>query len=250
MVTETAETTLHPKLRSLSADPREDKHKILIYGKSGVGKTRFAADLACYFRVFLLTSEKKRTSIRSSPNFRRIEPNLKYWEASSWDEVQEGMLFLSDNYRNFDWAVIDSVTDINKRIREEVNKKSKDEVLSKLDWNKISSRMERFIRFTRDIPINVLFIALSTETRNDLTGQVTQYPSVTGGLKEEMPGYMETIGYAYTAESKTEAGSYDRWISFQASPAAVCKDEFDVLTVEPLNMDQFLLKTGLMPEGK
>lgn len=234
-----------PQLRKLTGNVKDEKHKIMIYGKSGIGKTRFASDLAVHFKVFMMCSELKRTSIISNPNFPKIQDNLEVWDALSWNDVKDGFNYISNNINEFEWVIVDTLTDINKRIIEDVHESSREETMSQREWGKVTSRMEKFIRFTRDLRTNVLFIALATGEKNDLSGEITQYPSMTGKLKEEVPGYMNTIGYCYATEGR-EAGTYDRKIIFEASPKAIAKDEFDVLTVEPLDMESFLKKTKLV----
>jgi phage nucleotide-binding protein len=245
MSTATQEKARPAKLKKLTGDVKDEKHKILIYGKTGVGKTRFASDLATKFRVFMMCSELKRTSIISNPNFPAIKPNLDVWDALSWDDVKEGFNYVSDHQSEYDWVIVDSITDINKRIIEDINAASKEELMSQRDWGKVTMRLEKFIRFTRDLRTSVLFVALASGEKNELTGEITQYPSMTGKLKDEIPAYMNSVGYCYTAESREEPGKINRYISFQASPKAIAKDEFDCLAIEPLNMINFISKTKI-----
>ena len=227
-------------------DPRRVKLKMNIYGRSGVGKTRLALQIAKHFKTFLIFSERSEASVQSHPDFDAIQQNLEWLEVSSWQDVQKAFDYITTQQDAYQWVIIDSLTDINKRIIEDISQSAKDETMSQRQWGQVTSRLERLIRYIRDLRTNVLFVCLSTNDKNDLTGEVCAYPSLTGRLKEEMPAYLDMNGYFYTMESRERPGEVDRCLQFVNSPRAVAKDRWDKLTYEYANMTEIFKKIGIV----
>lgn len=225
---------------------RDVKIKMGLYGKSGVGKTRLALGLAKHFKTFLIFSEKSETSVKSYPEFDQIEPNLEYTEVDSWEGVKKAFDYATENQNRYQWIIVDSLTDVNKRVIEDITENSREEVMSQRQWGQVTSRMERFIRFIRDLKTNVLFVCLSVGDKNDMTGEVTQFPSLTGRLKEEMPAYLDVNGYMYTIEDRNTPGQVQRAIQFVNTPKAVAKDRFDKLQYEFADMSAIMRKLGIL----
>lgn len=236
----------NPKIYRLDGNPRKIKIKMGLYGRSGVGKTRLATTIGKHFKTFLISSERSNSTIVSHPEFAAIRNNLDIMDIESWDDVKSAFDFIVGNQDRYEWVIVDSLTDINKRVIDDVQTSSKEETLSMRQWGQVGSRMEKLIRYMRDLRTNVLFVCLSSGEKNELTGEICQYPSLTGRLKEEMPAYLDINGYMYTAESKTEPGKVDRWITFVNTPKAVAKDRFDKLNYEPSDMSSILKKLGLI----
>ncbi len=236
----------HPKVYKLGSNPEKVKTKINVHGKSGVGKTWFVADIAMHFKTFMMSSEFSQVTIQKHNNFARIDPNLDLWDVDSWDSVRGAFDYLMENQGKYDWAIVDSLTDVNKRVIEDIQASNKDEQMSMRQWGQVTGRMEKFIRYIRDIRINVAFTTLSKGEKNDLTGEICQYPSLTGGLKEEFPAYLDINGYMYTAESKTEPGKTDRIVQFVSTPKAIAKDRHNCLSYEPADMTNILKKLKLI----
>lgn len=214
----------HPRVYKISQSPERIKTKMNLYGKSGTGKTWMMADIAKHFRTLMISSEFSQVTIQKHNNFALIDPNLEIFDVDSWDSMREAFDFLLENQAKYEWVLIDSLTDINKRAIEDIASSTKDEAMSMRQWGQVSQRIEKLIRYIRDLRINVGFSTLATSEKNDMTGEVCMYPSLTGRLKEEFPAYLDINGYVFTKESQTEPGKVDRMIQFVNSPKAIAKD--------------------------
>jgi hypothetical protein len=233
-------------IKKPTRDIRTANLKIGLYGKSGVGKTWAALGIAKHFKTFLIFSERSDTSIRSHPDFDLIEPNLEYVDVYSWEDTKKAFEYVTENQDKYRFVIVDSLTDINKRIIEDLVENSKEEMLSQRQWGQVTSRLERFIRFVRDLRTNVVFICLSTSEKNELTGEICQLPSMTGRLKEEMPAYLDMNGYMYTYDDRDNPGTVARAIQFVATPRAIAKDRNNILTYETADMTAILKKLKMI----
>lgn len=233
-------------IKKPTRDLRQANLKIGLYGKSGVGKTWLSLGVAKHFKTFLIFSERSDTSIRSYPEFDLIKDNLDYVDVYSWEDTKKAFDYVTENQDRYKFIITDSLTDINKRVIEDITENSKEEMLSQRQWGQVTSRMERFIRYIRDLRTNVIFVCLSASEKNELTGEVCQYPSMTGRLKEEVPAYLDINGYMYTYEDRNNPGTSQRAIQFTASPKAVAKDRTNRLAYEFADMTAILKKLGMV----
>ena len=240
------QTATHPRVFQLDPTPKKLKIKMALHGASGVGKTRLASDIARHFKTFYMSSEKSEATFYSNPNFDQIRENLDLMHLSSWSDVQEAFGYISENPDKYDWVIADSLTEINRIVKDNILIDSKDETLSMRQWGKVSVRMEKFVRYLRDLPTNILFICLTTGEENKLTGEVKMYPSLTGKLKEELSGFTDITGYMYTHEDPNTPNQVQRAVQFTNTPRAIAKDRFDKLTFEPADMTMILRKLGLL----
>lgn len=247
-MTDPAETAkANPRVYKISKSPERIKTKLNFYGKSGTGKTWMLADIAMYFKTLMISSEYSQVTIQKHNNFAKIDPNLDIFDVDSWDSVREAFDYLLENQAKYEWVLIDSLTDINKRAIEDITASTKDETMTMRSWGQVTQRMEKFIRYIRDLRINVGFSALATSEKNDMTGEVCQYPSLTGKLKEEFPAYLDINGYVFTKEHATEPGKIDRMVQFTNSPKAIAKDRHNTFAnYEPANMTDLLKKMKLI----
>lgn len=237
----------NPRIYKLSEHPERVKTKLNLYGKSGVGKTWMMADIAIYFKTLMISSEFSQVTIQKHNNFARIDPNLDIYDVDSWDTVKEAFDYLMENQAKYEWVIVDSLTDINKRAIEDVTASTKDDTMTQRSWGQVTQRIEKFIRYIRDLRINVAFSTLATSEKNEMTGEVCYYPSLTGRLKEEFPAYLDLNGFVFTKESQTEPGKIERLIQFVNSPKAIAKDRHNTFSnYEPANMEHLLRKLKMI----
>ena len=225
---------------------------IWIFGESGVGKTEFAAELAIHGPVLYLNAEKSLNKIRHHPLVKEIAPNLDIINVSTWEEIQNAFACAYEGKDRYKWIIIDSLTDLNRCAKDEILSSSKEsDSLSIREWGKISIRMEKIIRYFRDLGTNTMFVSLSKDIKNDSTGETKAFPQIAGNLKEEGAAMVDIMGYMYSFDNgNTEEGEETRALQFFNSPRALGKDRFDKLKTEILprtgGCTQILKKLGLL----
>src|SRR3989304_5577489 len=139
MTTQAQVPAVKSKIYKLDDDPRSTKIKMGLYGKSGVGKTRLAVTVAKHFKTFLISSERSNTTIKSHPEFQSIKPNLDIMDIENWDDVKAAFDHIVGNQDIYQWVVVDSLTDINKRVIDDVQTSSKEETMSMRQWGMVGS---------------------------------------------------------------------------------------------------------------
>lgn len=166
--------------------------KALIYGKPGTGKTSFACTAP---KPLILLSERqgivhikaaaKRLKLANAPQVMFMESIEDYRHvgkaltiATKDPALKKGPFVVKDDlgsviYQHAEWpetVVFDSFTDACKLIEDDINRISPPKlgkdglpVPSERYWSALKDRIERLIRFYRDIDFHMLFLCLEDD---------------------------------------------------------------------------------------
>lgn len=91
--------------------------------------------------------------------------DLKVFEATSWDDLDDLYWELYDNPKVYKTVIIDTITQAQQLIIEEIGSKNRNKKpgewgsMTKQDWGEVSSRLKTWITNMRDLPLEVVFIA-------------------------------------------------------------------------------------------
>lgn len=144
---------------------RIDYYNFLVYADSGSGKTVFAGSDR---KVLFLAPEKD--GVISS---KRMGSKAKEIRISHWEHLRKSVDWLEEHpevLEEFDWLVIDSLTEMQKMCSlailevEAPERIAKDQDIDDLqlqDYKKLYTLMENLVRSCNDLPINVMYTALS-----------------------------------------------------------------------------------------
>jgi hypothetical protein len=202
---------------------------LMIYGNSGVGKTRLAGSASLVEQlqpVLFIDIEGGTTSIRD------IYPDVELVRVKTWKQMQKVYddLHTSNPYKTI---VLDSLTEIQKfsmgQIMLEVVTKEPDrdpDVPSVREWGKNGEQTRRLVRAFRDMPCNTIFTALAVHDRDSKTGLTMTTPSLSGKLKQEVAGFLDIVMYYYM---KMHDGNMKRILLTTATEQQVAKDRSDRL---------------------
>jgi len=201
---------------------------MLIYGNPGVGKTTLlgtAQDHPETTPMLLIDVEAGVTTLRKRKDIDVIT-------ARSIQDIVDIHKKLHDKPGYYRTVCIDSLTELQQLdmrdiMREVVNKRPDldPDVPSQREWGKSSQHIRRIVRGFRDLKCNTIMTALVSEQRDNENVLMFQ-PSVPGKLRQELPGFMDVVGYMFT---NTEDQQLVRKIQFVGTRRITAKDRTDAL---------------------
>jgi len=218
---------------------------LLVYGKSGVGKTRLAGSAFAVpemRRVLYIDIEGGVLTLRKE------FPGVERVRITTWKEMQQVYDALYAGGHGFSTVVLDSLTEIQKFNMNEIMLKliegkgdERDmDVPSIREWGKNLEQTRRFVRAFRDLPLNVIFTALEREDK-DRAGRPIKLPSLSGKMAGEVAAFLDIVLY-YNIKEVTEDGEPKqvRVLQSAATESTVAKDRSGLLPpvlLDP-NMEQ------------
>jgi hypothetical protein len=206
------------------------KHvNMLIYGKSGVGKTVLAAsaDAVPSMRSVLIIDVEGGT-MSAGERY----PDCDVVRVKDWNGVAEIYDVLQAGNHQWSTVIIDSLTEAQKfnmsavmakRIieREEKGETQDPDVPDMRAWGKNIEQIRKFVRAFRDLEMNVIFTALVKEEKNPRSGVIERMPYLSGKLAGEVAAFLDIVVYMYM---KTFDDEVKRIILTAATDEYVAKD--------------------------
>ena len=170
---------------------KDKKLKVLIYGPSGVGKTRFA----CTFpKPYVFDFDNGMLSVRGID----VEYDTYFDEdkngknvTSALKEFKKKMASLSDSYETL---VIDSVTTLQDYSMNELLRLNNREEPTLHEWGRLVSWLsDTFLTITKN-KINVVIIAHEQTIKDELTGEINIQPLIVGKkMPNQLPLFFDEV---------------------------------------------------------
>lgn len=201
--------------------------KALIYGDSGAGKTTLA--VTAPKPLVLLTEMQAVPSINAS------NPNATVLPCLTIDDLRKVIAAIRDGNKQlaeFDTLVIDSLTEAQRLIKDDILKRSRRDQMQMQDWGKLADGTRGLIRSLRDLPINVVCTALMEHETEENTGKRFVNPIFEGRkTNKEIAQWFSFIGCLYRKDTKAEDGKRiaQRHLMLDGSDTVLCK------TIPPLD---------------
>lgn len=207
--------------------------KCLIYGDSGAGKTTLA--VTAPKPLVLLTEMQAVPSINAS------NPNAAILPCLTIDDLRNVISALRDGnkeLKEFDTLIIDSLTESQRLIKDDILKKNKRDQMQMQDWGKLADNTRGLIRSLRDLPINVVCTALLEHETEENTGKRFVSPIFEGRkTNKEIAQWFSFIGCLYRKDTKTDDGKRmaQRHLMLDGSDTVLCKTipPLDALITDP-----------------
>lgn len=183
---------------------QEPFFNILIYGESGVGKTRLAGSsdaVPGMRKVLFIDVEGGTLTLRS------CYPDVDVVRVKTWLEMQALYNDLNAGEHGFNTIVIDSLTEIQKMSMDKImrrlveeNEERDADVPGIREWNINLEQTRKFVRMFRDLPVNTIFTSLVKTDKNIRTGSLRRKPYLSGKVSDEVAGFLDIVGYYYSKE--------------------------------------------------
>ena len=175
--------------------------KVLIYGDPGVGKTVFASTAPR--PILWLESEGGTQSIGD-------KKDIDIARVTGLGDYREALTYLVNNPDKYQTVVIDSLSETQAHVLKDIMRTvvsldpKRDEFAPQFgEWGKLTGVMREIVRAYRDLPMNVIFTALTREDKDDLTGRTRIRPKLSPSLADDVPAFVDACIYLYTATSKS-----------------------------------------------
>lgn len=149
----------------------------LVYGGPGVGKTIFAGGSQTR-RTLIFDVDKGTMSLASLKTNERlaqgglppIQRNLiNVWPVKTYKDFENGLVYLYHNLHHYDLVVVDTLTELQRMIIQEVMAKHNHIVADQRDWGIILSTMEKLTTIFRDLGMHCIMLAHEVEATDQIT---------------------------------------------------------------------------------
>jgi len=175
---------------------RQEFVNALIYGEAGVGKTTWASSAPR--PILWLESEGGTSSIAD-------KEGIDISRITSVEDYRTALRFLIANPEQYKTVVIDSFTETAALVLREIMEHavagdSGRDIYSPQfgEWGRLTGMMREIARGYRDLPMHTIITALQREDTDELTGRVRVRPRLSPTLADELPGFMDVVGYLYS----------------------------------------------------
>ena len=164
--------------------PKSHKIKCLIYGASWTWKTTFWGSAE---NVIFASSEDWLLSI--------ADKKIPFAKIGTLEQLQQLRDFLKNEEHTFETLVIDSITDINERIKKSIEKKTWKSMEQKM-WAELSDKIKWILFDIKEIDMNIIIIAQEKLEKDEEKIQKI-IPSLNGKLATEICYFMDIVWYIY-----------------------------------------------------
>jgi len=180
--------------------------KILVYGKSGVGKTVFSSTAP---KPLFINADRSLLSV--------ADKKVDAIDLNNFLGMNEIFWYLQSGKHPYKTVVLDGFGEIQKKSMDTIlrnvvkAKPSRDpDIPSKNDWGKNTEQLRKVVRAFRDLPMHVIFTCLERveKDENDIIESVS--PAVTPRLGDDLESSVDIIGYLFVqsvSKGSTEKGS-------------------------------------------
>jgi len=195
--TDRSEVTRRVRAKIHPASELPQNQNMLVYGDSGVGKTRFASSAPKILMIDV--NDKGQDSVRRdlNPDFIQIE----YWR-----EVNDIYWFLQEGDHSYESVGIDTVSNLQNICMdfvlgdEAARDASRDpDMPSRQAWGKVGKLMRTQIINFRNLPLNTIFVAQlrakQTGDDEDDESEIIYGPEVSPSIEKTLKAAVGTIGY-------------------------------------------------------
>jgi hypothetical protein len=222
-------------------EERSPNFNLMIYGRSGVGKTYLAATAIAVQemrRVLFIDVEGGTMTLRKTMS------DVELVRVTTWKSVQDVYNELCAGGHGFNTVILDSLTEIQKFNMSQImqnlvdsGKEQDADVPSLREWGKNLEQTRRFVRAFRDLPVNVIFTALEREDK-DRMGRPIRLPSLSGKMAQEVAAFLDIVLYYAVKEVD---GEQVRVLQSAATESTVAKDRSGMLPPAMVNPDMATL---------
>lgn len=132
--------------------------RVILYGKSGIGKTHSISTIPNQDGVGILSTERGLRTLK------KLVPKTKVQEINNTDDLREAHKWMKDNYSKFHTLVFDSFTEIAEFSLLEQKKRSSD---PRKIYPEMLNNVFDISKSFKELPLNLIFICHISRGQDD-----------------------------------------------------------------------------------
>jgi phage nucleotide-binding protein len=205
-------------------DLTSGKIKVFVYGFSGAGKTTLAKTLS---KCLVISAESGLLSLKGTkipyidisqddagnliPKEKRID---RLAEVYRW--------LLSDEAKNYDWIMLDSLTEVGQCLSDRLSKDYPDRKDALVKWGEYATKMRDLVKSFRDLPCHNVVINSLAVVDKDENGKRFAAVDLQGSISQKLAGYFDLFLFLNTV--KQEDGTIKRELICGPEDGIAAKD--------------------------
>ena len=148
-------------------------------------------------------------------------------------------------------VVIDSMTEVQNMLLAEQQQLNGGKPLSIQHWQTVTTKMRKVFRMLRDLPCNVIAIALTKQIILEESGQIFKMPSFSKAIREECAGYFSIVGYCFKRRATDENGEaiIEHKILFRGEDSILCKTSKSLNDIEDPDFNSIFSRCASQPKN-
>lgn len=179
----------------------ESPLSLLLYGQSGVGKTRFAAQLPAPV-LFLSCDTGVLGGLTSALQFKPLQIRI-----STFQQLQQILPIVEkDAGQVFRTIVVDSLTSLQRIVMASILQVTGREIARFEDWNLCVERIRNIVNKVGSFNCNVVFTCTEQLVKDEVLGKVMILPNLPGRLAQELPAAVDIVLYLFTRTGYNSQG--------------------------------------------
>ena len=224
-----------------------------VYGPAGSGKTVFACG-SQHLRMLHLDVDKGVISAkawRGDPE-RGIPPTrhelITTWPIFTKEDFEKAFDWFVKNQQNFDGLIIDTATELQRILLEEICSKSRHIIPERPDWNMLLIVFEHITRQLRNLSKHVIWVAHEIEFEDKELQRRMAMPNFQGQYGDHYAKHFDLILRLQLFDQQVREGNRIVWqtlrfLNCQRDQVNEAKDRFGALAkYEPPILDNILSK--------
>ena len=218
---------------------------VVIYGPSGTGKTYLAAQFPD--PLLLSCDPGVLGGAMSAMKF-----GVKQLKVNTYQEVMNLIPTLKANAGvEFKTLVIDSVTYLGKLVMKNILTNASREIPRFEEWGLNYARTANLINVFSEMNCHIVFTAIDSKNKDEMTGKITGGPDLPGKLSGELPQAVDICARLFTTTGYDNQGKLTTTYKFRTVPddTYFAKDRTQLLPKEGLS-DFITFIKPLFAEGE
>ncbi len=164
--------------------------KMIVFGRSGVGKTVFSLG-SQYFRTFVFDVDDGCISGKMWPRCRQDQVDI--WPVRTKADFDEAFTWFCQNVQNYGLAVVDTATELQQQVIREAAKQRKAAIPDQQAWGIALGAMEAIATGFHHLPCHVVWTCHETEKEDQEQRRVMFRPSFQGAFQTSYAKHFSAI---------------------------------------------------------